>query len=313
MPIMKRERNAPFITANDSVRTMMLDVLIALLPALAWALYVFGIRVLAVCAVSVAVSVACDLIMSLIVRRKLGVTDLSAVVTGLILAYTLPYDVPVHVVAAGSAFAVIAAKGLFGGLGKNILNPAVCGRVFVHFVFGNAVNSAELNKGTAVLDTLRAGDIPDVHIADMFMGDMGGAMGEISTLLLVAGGLYLIFRGVTDWRICASFASGAAAVAFLICPHYDKLSWILGQMFAGALVLGAFFLAADPATSPVTPVGKLVYGAVGGALAIVLRMYLPVADGVFIAVLAANILARPIDMLVMPRVFGSRTKFENKK
>ncbi len=309
----KRERTAPFITANDSVRTMMLDVLIALLPALAWAVYTFGMRALTVCAVSCAVSAVCDLVMSLIVRRKLGITDLSCLVTGLIFAYTLPFDVPLYVASAGAAFAVIAAKGIFGGLGRNMLNPAVCGRVFVQLVFGDAVNTAELVRGTAILDTLRAGDIPEAHLVDMFMGDMGGAMGEISTLLLLAGGLYLILRGVADRRICASFAVAFAAAAFLICPHYDKFSWILGQAFSGALVLGAFFLVSDPATSPVTPVGKLVYGALCGALAIVLRTYLPFTDGVFIAVLAADLLARPIDLITMPKVFGGKTKIQNKE
>ncbi len=309
----KRERTAPFVTAGDSVRTMMLDAVIALLPALAWAIYSFGIRALITCSVCVAVSLACDLVMSLIVRKRLGVDDLSAVVTGLIFAYTLPYDVPLYVAAAGSAFAVVAAKGIFGGLGRNILNPAVCGRMLVQLVFGAQLNTEVFKEGTAVLDSLRAGDIPDVHLADMFMGDMGGAMGEISTLLLLAGGLYLIFRGVADWRISVSFVAAFAGVAFLICPHYDKFSWILGQAFSGALVLAAFFLAADPVTSPVTPIGKLVYGAVCGVLAIILRTYLPFWDGVFIAVLAANILARPIDIITIPRVFGSRTKIENKE
>ena len=311
--MLKRERTAPFITANDSVRTMMLDVLIALLPALAWAVYTFGMRVLTVCAVSVAAFAVCELIMSLVIRRRLGVTDLSCVVTGLIFAYTLPHDVPLHVAAAGAAFAAVAAKGIFGGLGKNILNPAVCGRVFVHFVFGAKINTASLMRGTAVLDTLRAGDIPDVHIADMFMGDMDGAMGEISTLLLLAGGLYLILRGASDWKTVAAFAAAFAAASYFICPHYDKLSWVLGQAFSGALALCAFFLVSDPVTSPVTPIGKCVYGAVCGALATVCRMYLPFIDGVFIAVLAANLLARPIEMITIPRVFGSRTKIESKE
>lgn len=311
--MLKRERSAPFITANDSVRTIMLDAVIALLPALAWAVYTFGMSALTVCAASVAVSAVCDLVMSLIVRRRLGVTDLSAVVTGLIFAFTLPHDVPLHVVAAGAAFAVVAAKGLFGGLGKNILNPAVCGRVFVHFVFGTEINTPSLASGTALLDTLRAGDIPDMHLIDMFMGDRGGAMGEISTLLLLAGGLYLVLRGAADWKLCTSFAVGSAAVAYIICPHYDKLSWILGQAFSGALMLCAFFLVSDPATSPIAPAGKYVYGAFCGALAIVCRMYLPFIDGAYIAVLAANVLARPIDMITRPRVFGSRTKIENKE
>ena len=309
----KRERKAPFITANDSVRTMMLDALIALLPALVWSIYTFGFRALKVAVASVAVSVVCDLVMSLIVHRKLGITDFSAIVTGLLFSCMLPYDVPVHVIAAGAAFAIVAAKGLFGGLGKNILNPAVCGRLFVQVAFGDALNTPTLSKGTAVLDTLRAGDIPEIHLVDMFMGDMGGAMGEISTLLLLAGGVYIILRGVADWRIPTSFIVGAAAVAYLICPHYDKLSWVLGQTFTGAFALAAFFLISDPVTSPVTPIGKLIYGAIGGALAIVCRMYLPFTDGVFVAVLAANALARPIDMLTKPKPFGSKTKIENKE
>lgn len=309
----KRERTAPFITASDSVRTLMLDALIALIPALAWATYCYGTRALLVAATAVAVSVICDLVMSLIVRRSLGITDLSAVVTGLIFSFMMPCDARLRFVACGAAFAVVAAKGLFGGIGKNILNPAVCGRLFVQLAFGNALNTPEMLRGTEVLDTLRKGDIPELHIADMFMGDMGGAMGEISSLLLIAGGAYLLLRGVADWRICASFAVSAAAVAFVLCPHYDKISWISGQILSGGLLLAVFFLASDPVTSPVSPMGRFVYGALGGALAIVFRMYIPFTDGVYIAVLAANILARPIDMLMMPRVFGSKTKIESKE
>ena len=300
MPKLKRERTAPFITSNESVRTIMLDVLIALLPALAWAVYTYGLAAIKLVAVSVGVSVACDLVMSLIVRKRLGVTDLSALVTGVVLAFTLPYDAPVYVAAAGAAFAIIVAKGAFGGLGKNLLNPALCGRVFVHFAFGAQVNTAELARGTDVLDTLRAGDIPDVHFVDMFMGDMGGAMGEISALLLLAGGVYLILRGTSDWRISAAFIASAGVMAYLLCPHYDKVSWVLGQVFAGAFMLGALFMIAEPASSPVTPVAKLVYGAVGGALVIVFRMYLPISDGVYFAILAANVLARPIEELALP-------------
>ena len=303
----KLERTAPFITSNESVRTLMCDALMALLPALAWALYSFGMRVLTVVAVSVGGALVSDLIMSLIVRRRLGVTDLSFAVTGLIYAFTLPYEVHLHIVAAGSAFAIIVAKGFFGGLGKNIFNPAVCGRVLVEFIFNsgifyaNELNTKALTDGFKVLNTLNAGEIPSMHLVDMFMGDMSGAMGEISTLLLLAGGVYLILRGTVDWRIPTAFVAAAAATAYLMCPHYDKFSWVLGQLFTGALALAALFLATDPTTSPITPSGKLLYGAVGGALCIIFRMYLPIWDGVFVAILAANALARPIDLLFLPR------------
>jgi Na+-translocating ferredoxin:NAD+ oxidoreductase RnfD subunit len=239
--------------------------------------------------------------MSLAVRRRIGITDLSALVTGVLLSLTLPCDVPMRVAAAGAAFAIIVAKGAFGGLGKNILNPALCGRVFVHFAFGEQVNTAELKRGTDILDTLRAGEIPDVHFVDMFMGDMGGAMGEISALLLLAGGAYLILRGTSDWRISAAFIASAGVVGYFLCPHYDKVSWLLGQAFAGAFMLAALFMIADPATSPVTPAAKVVYGAVGGALAVVFRLYLPISEGVYFAILAVNLLARPIEEITLPR------------
>lgn len=295
--------SAPFIAGNDTVSGMMLDVLIALMPALAWSVYTFGVRALLIAATAVLTSVICDLVMSLIVRRRVGITDLSACVSGLVLAFTFPSYVPLYVVAASAAFGTVVIKGAFGGIGKNILNPAVCGRVFASAVWGQTFGMTAIATGVDVSATLKAGELSPVPLVNMFIGDMDGAIGEVSTLLLLAGFAYLVLRKTVTWHITVAYLAGAAGTCALLCTHFDIMRWTLGQLFSGALMLCAVFAANDTVTSPMTAVGKLVYGAGCGALAIVLRTYLPYGEGAYLAILAMNLLARPIDAAVK-KIFG---------
>ena len=302
------KRTAPFITAAENVSGIMLDVLIALLPAVAWAVYMFGLSSLKVLGVSVAACVASDMIMSLIFRRRLGITDLSAVVSGVILGLTLPYDVPLLLPAAGGAFGMIVIKGLSGGIGKNIFNPAISGRIFVAALWGEKLATDTYKNGMELLDTVNGGQLSPVPLVDMFIGNRDGAMGEISILLLCAGAAYLLMRRTVTWHTTAGYIGGAVAACLLLCEHYDTLRWTLSQLFAGGLVFCAVFAVNDMCTSPLSRGGKVIYGAVAGALGILFRVYLPYTEGVWIAILAANAIARLIDTLYVPRPFGKRMK-----
>ncbi len=312
--------SAPHLTTRDTTRTLMLDVLIALMPALLFSgCYFFGPRAFLVTLVSAAGCVGFEALFCLITRRRQTVDDLSAVVTGVLLAFTLPANVPYWAVLMGDFFAIVVVKQLFGGLGKNFLNPALAGRAFL-FSFP-AVMSAfpavrswegfaiDAQSAATPMASLHAGSLPSVSLLEMFTGVRSGALGEVSAALLLLGGLYLLARRVIRLRIPLSFL-GTVAVLSWFFPQggNSSLDWTLYSLMGGGLLLAAFFMATDFTTSPVTFWGQVVYGVGCGALTVFLRTFGSYPEGVGFAVLVMNLLAWPIDRaaLTLRSVFRRR-------
>ena len=312
--------SAPHLTTRDTTRTLMLDVLIALMPALLFSgCYFFGPRAFLVTLVSAAGCVGFEALFCLITRRRQTVDDLSAVVTGVLLAFTLPANVPYWAVLLGDFFAIVVVKQLFGGLGKNFLNPALAGRAFL-FSFP-AVMSAfpavrswegfaiDAQSAATPMASLHAGSLPSVSLLEMFTGVRSGALGEVSAALLLLGGLYLLSRRVIRLRIPLSFL-GTVAVLSWCFPQggNSSLDWTLYSLMGGGLLLAALFMATDFTTSPVTFWGQVVYGVGCGALTVFLRTFGSYPEGVGFAVLVMNLLAWPIDRaaLTLRSVFRRR-------
>lgn len=299
--------SAPHLTTRDTTRTLMLDVLIALMPALLFSgCYFFGPRAFLVTLVSAAGCVGFEALFCLITRRRQTVDDLSAVVTGVLLAFTLPANVPYWAVLMGDFFAIVVVKQLFGGLGKNFLNPALAGRAFL-FSFP-AVMSAfpavrswegfaiDAQSAATPMASLHTGSLPSVSLLEMFTGVRSGALGEVSAALLLLGGLYLLARRVIRLRIPLSFL-GTVAVLSWCFPQggNSSLDWTLYSLMGGGLLLAALFMATDFTTSPVTFWGQVVYGVGCGALTVFLRTFGSYPEGVGFAVLVMNLLSWPID------------------
>ena len=323
MPRILTVSPAPFVKSPETVSTMMLDVIIALIPALLWGIYVFGFRAAAIAMVSVGSAVLSEAVMRFLLKRSVTIGDLSAVVTGLLLAMLMPVSVPLWIPAVGSCFAIVIVKQLFGGIGNNFVNPALTAWVFLGFfgdhlaaytMPGEKINSfavtlaeEELVSAADPLLALKAGHLPECNLFDMMIGNVPGGIGEVSSLLLVAGGIYLLWRRVISWHIPAAFIGTVVLVTFVL-PQYSgiALDFMLYQLFAGGLILGAFFMATDTSTSPVTPLGKLVYGIGCGLLTVVIRYFCDPAEGMHCAILVMNLLAWPIEKLTMPRRFGGK-------
>ena len=308
---------SPHIRAEDSTRQIMLDVVIALMPALAISIFVFGWRSLSVTLVSVAGCVVFEALFQLITRRPVTVGDLSAVVTGILLAFTLPVAVPMWVVLLGDAFAILIVKQLFGGIGRNFMNPALAGRAFLVACFPAILEgytkirtllplfaTPDAITAATPLALLRAGQMSSIPLSDMALGMMGGALGETSTLALLAGGLYLLYRRVISWRIPVTFVGTAALLTYLYPRFGEPLQFMSEQLLSGGLVLGALFMATDYATSPVTRGGQLLYGALCGALTVFLRYFGAGPEGVCTAILLMNACSFLLEKLTAPRLFG---------
>ena len=312
--------SAPHLTTRDTTRTLMLDVLIALMPALLFSgCYFFGPRAFLVTLVSAAGCVGFEALFCLITRRRQTVDDLSAVVTGVLLAFTLPANVPYWAVLLGDFFAIVVVKQLFGGLGKNFLNPALAGRAFL-FSFPAVMSTfpavrswegfaIDAQSAATPMASLHAGSLPSVSLLEMFTGVRSGSLGEVSAALLLLGGLYLLARRVIRLRIPLSFL-GTVAVLSWCFPQggNSSLDWTLYSLMGGGLLLAAFFLATDFTTSPVTFWGQVVYGVGCGALTVFLRTFGSYPEGVGFAVLVMNLLAWPIDRaaLTLRSVFRRR-------
>ena len=297
------------IRSDETTQKLMLDVIIALIPALAASIYYFGANAMILVLASVISAVVTEYLCQRAMKRPLTVTDLSAVVTGILLAFNLPAEAPWWIAIIGSAFAIAIVKQIFGGIGFNFLNPALGARAFLmaswpHHMTGgfidpvtDAVSSAtplSLLKGTA------SGQLPSLW--DMLMGNIPGVIGETSSILLLAGGLYLIYRGTIKWIIPVFYIGTVAAIALVIdagnLPYH-----ILG----GGLILGAFFMATDYATSPITDKGKVFYAVGAGILTMLIRKMGGYPEGVSYSILLMNILTPMIDKYVKPHVFGVAT------
>ena len=321
----------PHIKHPDTTTALMADVIIALLPATVWSVIVFGLRALTIILISVLSSVLFEFLSRLIFRRNCTVGDLSAAVTGLLLGLNLPSSVSYWIPVVGSFFAIVVVKQLFGGIGKNFLNPALAGRAFLFAwpaemtTFTEAFNKLDwkvfsyAKQADAVatatpLAALKNGAIPETSFLDLFIGKCSGSMGEISAMFLLLGGIYLLARKVITWHIPVAFI-GTVAVLSLIFPAAgcDRGEYMLSELLCGGLVLGAVFMATDYCTSPVTRTGRLIFGIGCGAVTFFIRKFGGYNEGVSFAILIMNMLVFYLDKATAPRVFGTGRKVSGAK
>lgn len=309
---------SPHIKNRDTTQSIMTDVLIALLPALIWGVYYFGWRALLLSAVSVASCVFFEFAFQKLARRPVTVRDMSAAVTGLLLAFNVPVTLPVWMIVLAGLFAIVVVKQLFGGIGKNIVNPALAARVFLLTSFVDEMSgSAYALDGVASatpLVALKTGDLSGLSLKALILGRVPGCIGEVSTVLLLAGGLYLLCRRVITWHIPAAFVGVVALLSFLFpVGGANRFSFMVAEVCAGGLILGAVYMATDYATSPVTPRGRLLYGGICGLITVFIRRFCGNPEGVSYAILISNLLVYYLDKITLPRRFGAEKRGAAKK
>ena len=286
----------------------MMDVVLALLPALAVGLWKFGFRVIPVTTICVGSAIVSEWLYCLLTKSRNTTLDGSAIVTGLLLAMTLPHTVPYWQAALGSVFAIIVVKCLCGGLGQNIFNPALAARAFLLLIYPVGLTRYVGVDGVSAATPLHhmvMPALPEESILDMFLGNCPGSIGEISALALLAGGAYLVYRKVISIRIPAAYIGTVAVLTLLHYKTDAPLQWMLYQLFSGGLMLGAIFMATDYATSPATPVGHILYGIGCGILTVLFRYHGLFPEGVTYAILIMNAFVWFIDRNTAMRRFGT--------
>jgi len=316
MKVILTVSSPPHIYGKDTTSRRMRDVLIALLPACVFAVYVYGNHALATMSIAVVSAVAAEYLFQKIMAKKITTSDRSAIITGLLLAFNLPPGVPFWVPIVGSVFAIVVVKQLFGGLGQNFLNPALAARAFllasfpVHMTSWTFPSGAyDATTGATYLARIRfdPGFVPELsdYMALLF-GKEGGTIGEASAVALIVGGLYLIARRVINWRIPVFYIGSFALFAFVFGREAFFSGHVLFEVLSGGLLLGAFFMATDYATSPISPNGKIIMGIGCGFLTVLIRFYGGYPEGVSYAILLMNLLVPAIDKYVRPAVYGKK-------
>jgi electron transport complex protein RnfD len=301
--------SSPHIRGNFRTNRIMLDVVMALIPGLIVGVWMLGIRALVVTLVSVASAVCAEWLYSLVTKSRNTVVDGSAMVTGLLLAMTLPASVPYWQVVMGSFFAIIFVKCLCGGLGQNIFNPALAARAMLMLVFPLGITRYQGLDGVTAATPLHhmvMPALPEESVMDMFLGVCPGSIGELSALALLLGGGYLVYRKVISVRIPVAYLGTVAVLTLVFSKTGDPVSWMLYSLLSGGVMLGAIFMATDYATSPATPVGQVIYGIGCGVLTVVFRYFGIFPEGVTYAILLMNALVWFIDRHTAMRRFGTR-------
>ena len=307
---------SPHVRSQNTTKALMRDVVIALLPVLAFGVYRFGLDALKVIAISVVTCDVCELLFELIAKKPITVFDYSAVVTGLILAINLPSTVAWWIPVIGGAFAIIAVKMLFGGIGQNFMNPALAARCFLLISFAGRMSDFSVDgvSSATPLAVLKGGE--GVDLLTLFLGYHGGCIGEVSALAILIGGVYLIVKKVISVRIPLTYVLSTALFIFLInlaCGNDITVNYMVGQVLSGGLLVGAFFMATDYATSPVTSKGQIVYGIILGLMTALFRVLGSSAEGVSYAIIIGNLLVPIIEKITIPKPFGcEKAKGENK-
>ena len=301
--------SSPHIRGDFRTSRLMLDVVLALIPALIVGTVVLGIRALLVALISMAAAVVAEYLFNLIAKRRNTIVDGSALVTGMLFAMTLPAAVPYWVAVVGSALAIIVAKLMCGGLGQNIFNPALFSRALMLMLVPVALTrypavGADAVSGATPLHHMVMPALPEESILDMFLGNCPGSIGELSALALLLGGAYLVARKVISARIPVAYLATVAVITFVFHKTENALVWMLYSLFSGGVMLGAIFMATDYVTSPVTKRGQIIYGIGCGVLTVLFRYYGLFPEGVTYAILLMNLCVWVIDRYTAPRIYG---------
>lgn len=292
----------------------MLIMITALIPSLIWACVRLGLRSLLVSVVCVVSCVLFEFAYQMILRRATTIHDLSAVVTGMLIAFNMPVAVPIYIPIVACFFAMIVVKQVFGGIGKNYLNPALAAIVLTSLIWKKQMDPTFVGSKWCVnldniespspLSYLKLSDIPSEDFFDLFFGNTTGAIGAISAAMLLIGAVYLLITKVITWHIPVAYLGTATVLFYLMAEDGLEIAFTVSSLCSGALILGAFYMATDYTTSPMTARGKIVYGVGCAVLTVILRTYTGLMEDMAIAVLIMNLLSRPIDALVKPRFFG---------
>lgn len=309
--------SSPHVRDKVNTGNIMLTVLIGLLPSALFGVYNFGPHALMLILVSILCCVATEAVYEKIVHKKLTIQDYSAAVTGLLLALNLPPNAPWWIAVIGSVFAILVVKQLFGGLGQNIMNPALAARCFLLISFTGRMtdfavpkgawgNIADTVSGATPLAALKAGE--SVNWVDLFFGNIQGTIGETSALAILIGAVILLVRGVIDLRIPLTYIGSFAIFVLLFGGHGFDMNYLLCHLFGGGLMLGAWFMATDYVTTPITKKGQLVYGVCLGIFTGLFRIFGGSAEGVSYAIIFCNLLVPIIERFTMPVAFGKGGK-----
>lgn len=306
-------QSSPHVRDRICTSSIMLDVIIALIPATVWGILRFGTHAAIVVAVAIISAVLSETLFNIIVKKPNTVGDLSCVVTGLILGLNMPPEVPFFVPAVGSFFAIVIVKMLFGGLGQNFMNPALAGRCFCIISFAGFMNnftsrmSVDAYTSATPLIILKRGN--EVNLFDMLFGYIPGTIGEISAICLLLGAIYLAVKKIIDLRIPILYI--VSFVIFIMIFGQGKstnINYILGEVLGGGLIFGAFFMATDYATSPITLLGKVLYGILLGVLTGIFRLFGKSGESVSYVILISNLLVPLIESFTIPTAFGKEGK-----
>ena len=319
----------PQVRAKRGTREIMLDVIIALLPALVVGVWQFGAQALIPLAVSIVSCVFFEWAYRKLMKKPDSIGDLSAVVTGILLAYTLPANCQWWMPIIGAFFAIVVVKQLYGGIGKNFLNPALAGRAFLlasyalfmttWVVPSSLASAVDATTMATPLSYMKAGEALPQYFTykSMFLGTMPGCLGEVSALALLIGGVYLLCRKVITWHIPVSFIGSVALLTLIFGSKngggYTHVQWMLDNLLSGGLLLGAFFMATDYSTSPVTAPGRIIYGVGCGALTVLIRVFGGFPEGVSFAILIMNCCVGFFDRIGVPKRFGAVRQKKQKK
>ncbi len=293
---------------KDTSARIMLYVIIALMPASVFGVINFGIRALVLILVCVAVCVASEWVFEKLIHKKSTINDFSAVVTGLLLALNLPHTLPIWQAVLGSVFAIVIVKMLFGGLGQNFMNPALGARCFLLVSFAGTMTSYTYDgvTGATPLALLKSGEYEYVDTMKMFLGTTAGTIGETSVVAILIGAIILIMLGVIDLKIPASYIISFTVFILLFNGNGFEVDYLTAQLCGGGLMLGAFFMATDYVTSPITPMGKIIFGVLLGILTGLFRLFGANAEGVSFAIILGNLLVPIIEKFTIPRAFGQK-------
>ncbi len=295
---------APHVRSKDTTHSIMFDVAIALLPTTAFGIFHFGYRALIIMLVSIAACVGTEYLYQRGMKQKITIEDGSALVTGMLLGLNLSVEVPWWIPLIGGVFAILVVKQLFGGLGQNFMNPALAARCFLLISFAGRMTrfSCDGVSGATPLALLKNGE--SVNVMDMFFGFIGGTIGEVSALAVLIGAAYLVWKKVISLRIPLVYIGTFALFAVIFGGHGLDLSYLGAQLFGGGLMLGAFFMATDYVTSPITPNGQIVFGVMLGILTGIFRIFGASAEGVSYAIIFCNMLVPLIERVTLPAAFG---------